>query len=80
MDSGVGHLSPTGSRILAPLSHRSSLAELNLNCRLKPINPPKYLTTPKQVKHLSVLFSSSPLAQCAGKSERGHTHTLRISE
>lgn len=40
MDSDVGHLSPVGLLILAPLSHWSRLAEQNLNCRLNPKPPP----------------------------------------
>lgn len=36
MGSDVGHLSPVGLLILAPLSHWSRLAEQNLNCRLNP--------------------------------------------
>lgn len=40
MDSDVGHLSPLGLLILAPLSHWSRLAEQNLNCRLNPATPP----------------------------------------
>lgn len=40
MDNDVGHLSPLGLLILAPLSHWSRLAEQNLNCRLNLEPPP----------------------------------------
>lgn len=36
MDSDVGHLSPTGLLIPAPLSRWSRQAEQNLNCKLNP--------------------------------------------
>lgn len=42
MGSDVGHLSPVGLLIRAPLSHWSRLAEQNLNCRLNPNSPPPH--------------------------------------